>query len=155
MVNGCLRIMFIPDDAQLRSVFEKDTAFLYRHDNNAFSWMEPITEFLGVKKLSESVEFSMMNCGESKNREQNKLITPHTCWMICYAIKNIGTDGDDDLQQLIEDQTIRDLFSLREQTITNLQASGFTSLMLKSGWIEKLLLQKGLMNWPILPESSM
>ncbi|WP_257297255.1 hypothetical protein, partial [Endozoicomonas sp. YOMI1] len=34
-------------------------------------------------------------------------------------------------------------------------ASGFTSLMLKSGWIEKLLLQKGLMNWPILPESSM
>ena len=113
--------IYIPDDPQLRRIFEKETAFLYRHGNNAFSWMEPLTEFLGVKKLSESVEFTMMNCRDSKSREQNKLLTTHTCWLICYAIKNIGTDGDDDLQQLIEDKTIKDLFALREQTTTNLQ----------------------------------
>lgn len=113
---------FLPDDEALRRAFHKKIPFVYRVESNSYSWMSVLTDCLDVEKLSEVCEYTLVNGGvRSSHSEANKVLTLHTCMMICHAIGNRGSEGVDRLTSLLSDGRINVLFSLKEQRIRNLR----------------------------------
>nr|MDT0251142.1 hypothetical protein [Endozoicomonas sp.] len=112
--------LFIADDSHSQEIFKDQISLVYLPDNNHYKWMEPITEFPGIKKLSELVEYHHLSDNASSIVTAKSILTEHSCLMLCYAIRNISPDGDKHLQDYIADGTIEALYSMQEVQIKNL-----------------------------------
>jgi Holliday junction resolvase-like predicted endonuclease len=112
--------VYVADDRRLSSLFKDEVDLVWKPESRTHAYLQPIYETLGVPKISESVTYSIDESCSGEARDENTLLTERSVWLICYAICNIGKDGDALFDHLLSEGVIANLVSSQEVLVDDL-----------------------------------
>lgn len=112
--------VYIADDRRLSSLFRDQVHLVWKPESRTHTSLESLYNELGVSKLSESVTYFLDDNCNGEMRDENVQLTDRSIWLICYAICNIGKDGDELFDRLLSGGIIARLVSSREIFVTEL-----------------------------------
>lgn len=111
---------FLPDDKRFQKAFDGLVPYIKRITDHTFDWMEPVTGFLEIEKLSSVVQMSLSRTSESLPTEQNRYITDYSRRLICMVLANKTSDGREYLEQIEASGKLKDFFQIQEQVVDQL-----------------------------------
>lgn len=105
--------IFIPDDGELRRIFEKhdEVEFVWRPGDDSFNDWLPFYKAFNAPLLSESVTEDLKECASSNLLEKNRFVTIAAVRMIAVWLREKKRA---DYDRLLAHDVFRQLFSIRE-----------------------------------------
>ncbi|MGI9251886.1 MAG: sacsin N-terminal ATP-binding-like domain-containing protein [Pseudohongiellaceae bacterium] len=112
---------YLPDDKRLRKAFLGKVPFVTLLEKSwTYNRMSELTDFLGVRKLSSSVNLSLSHASKPKQTSENEYLTDFSRKFICLVIANRDKDGREVIEEAMASGKIKSFFSIQEKVVDNL-----------------------------------
>lgn len=117
-VSSSSSTLFFADEESIARKLQ-DANFVFRPDSQSLDEVAVISDFLGVKRLTQVAEYKICNTNNIKASNEKKYLPESSVWAICYALR--GVIEEEELLDIVSSEKIISLVNINEAVLNQLE----------------------------------